>query len=353
MNIICVLHSHECGGAEKHALQLMQAAQRAGHAVVYAGPADSWLAEQAIRSGIDNLNLGLHGLFDLVSLGKLALFAKRWRADILHGHLTRGAFYAGMAGKLTGIAAISTAHSTNTHKHFHLSHKIIAVSEAARNHLLAKNYPSEQVVTIHNGIPDEYDLSPEASTLARHALGIKPDELALCMVARFIYDKGHDILFDALSRLPNMPFRLFLIGKSDGAWYNDMIQQVHSLALDDKVVFLGHREDVAGLLPAMDIYLTPSRREAMPLSILEACATGLPVIASRVGGIPEAITHGENGLLFTTENVTELTAALKLLLEDAKLRQRLGQQARQTYLQRFSLASMVDKTLEQYRKLTA
>lgn len=350
MNILITLHSHICGGIEKHVLSLLTALKEAGHNPAFAGPLDSWLGFHAEALGIARFHVPMHGFYDLHSLYRLTKAAKATRADVIHGHSARGSHYAGWASALTGIPAIATAHSTHSHKHFKRTGKIIAVSDAVRHHLVQEGYPPGLVRVIHSGVPTPGPAVGDRSAV-RAELGLADDQTALCLVARFIRDKGQDLALSALAGLGQDNLRLFLVGEAEGPWFAKVQGEIAAAGLERRVVCLGHREDVGRLLAGMDIFLAPSRREALSLSILEACAAGLPIVAAWVGGIPEIIVDGENGLLFPSEDAGALERALRVLIENPARRDVLGRNARATFLGRFGITGMVNATLDAYLQL--
>jgi len=351
MRILFILHSHECGGAEKHALLLMGALVQQGHEVVFGGPRDSWLADNATALGIRVIDVPLKGLFDLYSLFRLVYFVRTMNMDIVHGHLVRGAFYAAWVGRLSGRASLATAHATSSYKHFSGVNHIIAVSDAVRDFLITKGYAPDTITTVHHGVPDQGNQDENFRNNVRQQLGIVGAEIALCMVARFIRDKGQDLLVEAVHRMENTGIRVILIGKDDTDWGDHIRSLVADYGLEEKVSFLGHREDVARLLSAMDILIVPSRREALSLSIIEACSARLPVIAARVGGIPEVVHDNVNGLLFPSDDVAALSAAITHLLQQPDVMKKMACQSRRIYAQDFSMASMLQKTISLYDRL--
>jgi glycosyltransferase involved in cell wall biosynthesis len=349
-SVLFVFHSHTCGGIEKHLLTLMQGLSNRGYRTVFAGPADSWLMDQVRAHGLSGYHLPMHGMFDLWSALRLATLAHRVDADLIHSHATRGARYAHFAGALTGTPVVSTAHSTNAGKHFGGADRIIAVSHAVAGFLEACGYEPERILVVHNGVPDIRAV-PVARTL-RQELRIPDGAPLVGLVGRFIRDKGQDIAIDALARLP-VPTHLALIGDHTTPWGLDMRLHVHSAPTRDRIHFLGFREDVREQLADLDLLVTPSRREALSLTLIEAAAAGVPVVASRVGGIPEVVLDGETGILVAPEDPTGLARAIESLITDPALRMRLGQAARRRYEDHFSLQRMLDATEEVYHGLLA
>lgn len=349
MKIMTILHSHCCGGAEKQALAMMVGLKSQEHQVSFAGPADSWLAESAAEKGIGCFGVALTGYFDLLSLVRLCRAIRLFGADVLHGHLAWGAYYAGLAARLTGKFSVATAHFVNSHKPFQLAKRVIAVSESVRNELIEHQCRPERITVIRHGIESEPP-DPAARPRVRRALALGDRDIALCMVSRLAYFDGHDLVLDAMVRLADPHLHLFLVGETPGAvWYDALRDWVRDLGLAGQVHVLGHREEVGQFLSAMDIFVSPSQREAFPTAVLEACASGVPVIASRGGGTGEIIRQREHGLLFESGNCRELAALIAELAADPELRSRLAREARENVLQRFSLDQMIDSTLRLYR----
>jgi len=353
MKILFILHSHKCGGAEKHALLLMTELKSLGRDLFFAGPMDSWLAEQALKENICCIHTPMHGLPDLWSHAKIAWVIRKFKIDIIHGHLTRGAFYAGVASKLTSVPAVSTAHSTNTWKHFQLSKRIIAVSNAVRQSLINRGLESHKITTVYNGLPPPSRWIFDQANKKRIHLGLRQGDIALCMTARFIRDKGHDILIEATRQLVlDYPtIHVYLIGETNGPWYESIRNLVSRFGLSRCIHFLGYRDDVLELLSAMDLFIMPSRREAISLAVLEACSVGLPTIGASTGGIPEAVMHGKTGLLFPPEDSQALAQSIRDMITHREIRKKMGKSAKTLFENRFLASSMADRTVSIYTSL--
>ncbi|MFM7025304.1 MAG: glycosyltransferase family 4 protein [Limnohabitans sp.] len=351
MKIVMVLRSLRSGGAENHVLMLMQALRAAGHDVHYAGPAHGWLGQQLTRAGFAVFDLPMRGMYDLLSIWRLSRYARRMGADILHGHLTRGAFYAGWASWLSGIASVATAHSDNAGKHFGRARKIIAVSHAVGHFLQTCGYEAGRIRVVHHGIPDP--LKSKIHTPVQGASAGKSDRFTLLMVARLVPAKGHDTALQALAKLKHLPLRLRIAG-DHAAGIGPQIQNLcRQLGLDECVEFLGHRTDITELMLNADLLLAPSRREALSLTLIEAAACGLPVIASRVGGIPEVVQDGVTGWLVPPDDHVALSECIEQALDHPERLQHMGQEGRRTFEAAFTENAMIDATLAVYRSATA
>lgn len=350
MKIVFVLHSHRSGGAERHLLQLMQGLSASGIECIYAGPLDGWLGEQLAQAKFRCEHVPYHGFYDFFSLVRLVRLIRREKPDLIHGHLTRGAYYAGWASRLTGVPNVATAHSTNAGKHFDRAGRIIAVSDAVHRFLAECGYMPDILRTVRHGVPD-YTAQQRASANNLRASLQLDDAPVFAMVARFQSAKGHDIALRALAKLKERRWTLVLAGALDTSWADEMKKLAGQLGIEDRVRFIGHRDDVANVYACADILLAPSRREALSLTLLEAAAFGKPIVATDVGGIGEAVSNGETGLLVPPENPAALAEAIKTLLDDASLYERMKKAARRRYEQLFSLEKMVHTTRTVYREL--
>lgn len=352
MKIIYVLHSHKVGGAERHLLQLMQSMSLKGAECIYAGPMDGWLGEQVLGLGFRHEHIPYHGFFDLASLVRLIRMIRREKADLVHGHLTRGAFYAGWAGRLTSLPVVATAHSTNAGKHFGRCDRIIAVADAVNRYLSSCGYPRNILRTVHNGVPDySARLSLESVDLISN---LNLDDVpVLAMVARFVSAKGHDLALRALASLRDRPWVLLLAGATDTDWADDMKQLAAQLGIENRVHFLGHFDDVTSIYACTDILLAPSRREALSLTLLEAASFRIPIVATNVGGNGEAVINGKTGLLVHPENPADLAKAICRLLDNADMRLEMGKAGRQRYEELFSVETMEESIMDVYQELTA
>jgi glycosyltransferase involved in cell wall biosynthesis len=193
------------------------------------------------------------------------------------------------------------------------------------------------VRTIYNGIPD--------GSLARSRPG--PDGATVVCVGRLEHQKGFDVLLDALARVPRG--RLLLVG--DGRQRRALEERAHRLGLADRVRLTGWVEDPRTVMVEADVFALPSRFEGFPLSVLEAMLAGLPVLATDVGSVREAVIHDQTGLLIDPDDADSLAAALERLLTDEPERRRYGQAGRELALARFLADHMANAYAELYREL--
>jgi glycosyltransferase involved in cell wall biosynthesis len=186
------------------------------------------------------------------------------------------------------------------------------------------------------------------SARVRGVLGTVPGEVVIGHVARFMPVKNHMLLVNAMARVARVRSncRLALIG--DGVLRPHVEHEVSRLGIQDRVAFLGHLTDLPAVYRDLDIAVLSSVSEATSISILEAMASGLPVVATAVGGTPELLAHGEAGLLVPSEDADALADALVRLVDSVGERRRLGQAARERAVALFSEDAMLDAYEELY-----
>jgi len=211
-------------------------------------------------------------------------------------------------------------------------HKVLCISDFVLAQVRESTGP--QAARIHYFInTDRFKPDPSVRRDVRLALGVG-EEFVAVIVAHLIKDKGTDVALKALAELPDQMV-LWIVGEGPERWNLEAL--AHDLGLGQRVRFLGPKRNVEPVMQAADCGLCPSVwAEAAGLVILEALACGLPVVASRIGGIPEFVEDGRNGLLFTPGDHRELADRIRRLCDDPELRHRMGQQARSDAIERFS-----------------
>ncbi len=230
---------------------------------------------------------------------------------------------------------------------------IIACSQDTKRYLVdVERIPPEKIEVIHNCVDvDAIDAAKPLREEARREFGFGPEHVVLGTVSRLAPVKGHAFLLDALARLhPRHPHARLLI-VCDGPERPNLEAQVERLGLDSVVQFAGMRGDAPRLLAGMDVFVQPTADvEGLPLAIAEAMAAGLPVAATDVGGVREAVVDGENGFLIPPRDAEALASALDRLIVDAALRRAMGERGRRICEQEFSADLMAQRTAALYRK---
>jgi glycosyltransferase involved in cell wall biosynthesis len=209
-----------------------------------------------------------------------------------------------------------------------------------------------KVEVIYNAV----DWSQLTATMNRDAvrasIGVPADAVTAGIIARLTEQKAHRVLFDAIARHATLQ-RLHLIVVGDGELRESLKQRAEMLGLQSRVHFVGARRDLGNILGAVDLFTMPSLWEGLPLSLVLAMGAGLPVIATRVAGIPEVVEDGVSGLLVPPGDSDELGHALARVVEDPALRTALGERARSVVTPRFGVDQYVGSMTGLYDRLLA
>jgi glycosyltransferase involved in cell wall biosynthesis len=207
-----------------------------------------------------------------------------------------------------------------------------------------------RVTTIHNGIDPETFRRRSSPAVARGLLGLPNDGRPVVgSTGRLDEAKGYSFLLDAVARLRGRGHDLVVAIAGDGPDRKHLEYLAAQLGIADAVRFLGFQRDVQPVLDALDLFVLPSLTETLGYSLLEAMATELPTIGSRVGGIPEVIVPGQTGLLVPPRDPDALTAAIEQLIRSPALCRRMGSAGRERVVRHFHERDMVRKTIECYR----
>ena len=230
---------------------------------------------------------------------------------------------------------------------------VLAVSREAAEGLSAEYPPCRDLLrVIHNAVDTQlYRPDRQRGSALRTQLRAAGDEPLLVCVANLAPIKGHEVLLRAWAKLSQAGTRGRLLLVGEGPREGELRRLAVELGCSGATWWLGPRSDVPDLLNAADLFVLPSRYEACSNALLEAFGCGLAVVATRVGGNPELVSDGEDGLLVAPDDPEALAVAMSRLLADAGLRRRLGEQARRTVEQRFALPGWVSRYADLYREL--
>jgi glycosyltransferase involved in cell wall biosynthesis len=232
----------------------------------------------------------------------------------------------------------------------HQATRIVGVSRQVTDGFIEDGMAPERLKVIYNGI-DPSRLPPSSVDL-RATLGIPAEATVIATAGSLIQRKGHDVLIRAFHSLPGSVTSHLIIG-GDGDERSSLQALVGSLGIADRVHFLGHYPTMSDVYQAADIFALASRGDAFGLVLAEAGHFGCPVVATRVGGIPEVIANVETGLLVAPDNVPGLATALSRLIADPALRAKMGQAAKVRVTALFTVQQMARQFEESYETLAA
>lgn len=368
MRILYGITKSNFGGAQRYVLELAVEARKRGHDVAVVcggvGPLVDKLHNEDIRIiSLPHMGKDISTLDDSKSFFFLLGILGKFKPDVFHTNSSKMGGIGGVAGRIMGVPKIIfTAHGWAFNeerpklqrviiKFFSwltvlLSHKTICVSEKTMADISKMPFAGRKLVLIRNGV-EPFNLSSRKDARDKFALGIPEDVTIVGAISELHKTKGLDILLEAwhkFSQRHNARLVIIGAGEEEGA----LTKLASTLGIADSVIFKGFIDHARFLLSGFDIFLMPSRSEGLPYSLLEAGVAGLPVIAAEVGGIPEIIENGTNGILVSKENSELIYSSLVLLEENKDLRKRLGRAIESTIKSKFSIKEMLEKTFGLY-----
>ncbi len=278
--------------------------------------------------------------------------------DIVHVHSRRGADLWGIiAARLAKTKVILTRRVDNpelpwvAQMKYRLCDGVITISEGIRQVLLSESIPAQKIVCIPSGVASKQHNQGCKSEWFCSEFGLRLNHKVIGVIGQLIPRKGHRYLIEAapeiLKHYPGTRF-LFL---GQGPLQRDLEQLSKSIHMADKVHFAGFRTDLERILPCLDLVVHPATMEGLGVSLLQAAAAGVPIVATRVGGIPEIVHDGVNGYLVDVGNTQAIVDAVLTLLHNPLKAKRLGRAGRELVRSHFSLEAMVRGNLRVYHDI--
>ncbi|MES2668709.1 MAG: glycosyltransferase [Patescibacteria group bacterium] len=372
--LLYVITKANWGGAQRYVYDIATAAAADGHDVLVVSGTEGALIDRLKESGIATetiatLSRDVQLIKEYRSFRTLLEIVRDYQPDVIHGNSSKAGALAALAGRLLRVPRIIfTAHAWAYNERrpawqkavialFHyatvlLSHTTVCVSRAIRHDASWMPFAKNRLVLIHHGVapsalaPREEARKRLAPDLARSYAG----SLWIGTIAELHPTKGLDTLIEAFAsfvRTTGSSAVLVIVG--EGQEWAKLEKLVQIYDLPERIVLPGFVKDASRYLSALDIFVLPSRSEALGYALLEAGQASLPSIGTRVGGIPEILLEGRTGLLVPHEDASALEEALVALAVDPGLRSRLGTALFEHVAAEFSLPSMLEETLALYR----
>ena len=353
-SVLHVITRLSLGGSSEATVSGIEAAAAAGYRCLLAvgfAESDRSTLEDARARGcrlVDIPTLGREAApwRDLGAVRDLVRLMRREAPSIVHTHTSKAGFVGRLAARLARVPAV--VHQPHGHI-FHgyygpvrtrmyvelerlaarwADRMLVLTERGTEEHLARRIGRAEQFAVVPSGVPvHAFRAAAPTREVARAALGLPRDAFVVAALGRLVPIKGFDLLLEALPALvAAVPTaRLLVIG--DGPLRDDLERRAETLGMSPRLTITGARADVPAVLAAADVLAAPSRNEGMGRAIVEAMALGLPVVGTRVGGIPAVIADGESGRLVDAENAAALAGALIELALDERLRAKLGEAA--------------------------
>ena len=345
---------HLYGGAQQVAFLLGDLATR-GVDNVLVCPPDAAIGHHFAHSAVQVCEVSCNGDADVGFVARLRRVLREQRPDLVHLHSRRGADVLGaLAARLEKIPVVLSRRVDNPESRtwvklkYRLHDRVIAISQGIADVLASEGLPASKLRVVRSSLDPKPWQQPDPRAVFLAEFRLPTDVLVIGVVAQLIERKGHRVLFDALRTLPERA-RLRVICFGQGPLEETLRREAADLG--ETVRFAGFRKDLGRWVGSLDLLVHPALMEGLGISLLQASAAGVPIIACRAGGMPEAVADGESGLLVEPGDAAGLAAALSRLIDDPDLRTRLGAQGRSRIEREFSVEKMVDGNLAIYHEL--
>ena len=334
-------------GGQDQLFSLLTGLHQRGHTIHLICQPHSLLEERARNAGVSVHPMAIRSEVGLFSLFRVSLLLRRVRPQIMAFNTPRAIIVGNLASRFSKIQARiifrRVSFPLRRNPLTRAKYKwgidcIVAISESIRSQLLARGIPTDLIRIVYEGI----DL---AQYPRREQPRVRPGEPVIAgTIAHLSSEKGINHLIEAAALIPEVRSRIRFVVVGDGDCRSELQDQVRAANLETCFQFAGFQENTGDYLASFDIFVLPSLSEGLSSSILSAMASSLPVVATEVGGIPELVRHGHNGLLVPPANPPALAKALQSLAEDPSERFRMGQRGRTRIEEQFTLQRKIAET---------
>jgi len=302
---------------------------------------------------------------DLRALATITKIAREFRPHIVHTHLAKAGTIGRVAARLAGApAVVHTYHGTVFRGYFgglksravigveqtlsHITTRIVAITPSQRSHLIELGIGDKRkVVEIPLGLDLAPFLQPMDRAQARSHLGLEPEARVVAIVARLVPVKNVSLFLRAMTAVRSGS--ALIVG--DGVLRSQLESEAAALGIANRCRFVGWQSDIRAVYAAADVVALTSNSEGSPVSIIEAMAAGRPVVSTAVGGVPDVIHHGVDGVLVPAGDVDALANAIRLLLADPLRRDQLGAAARRKVYPKYDASRLVTEITRLYESL--
>ncbi|HLD28555.1 MAG TPA: glycosyltransferase family 4 protein [Patescibacteria group bacterium] len=383
MKILYIITQTEWGGAQKYVYELCSSPEAKNHEITVAvgDNPDKALVNKLTQINIPvvilkHLVRQISPIKDVLAIFELKKIYKKIKPDIIHTNSSKPSIVASLAFifyryKPYAISYkpiyIHTVHGWAFNENISqfkkkvllwaekftakYKDKIIFIAAADKKSAEKNKIKIKDSVIIHNGINSDIDFLPKEEARKKLLKNHQPyaiNHKLIGTIANFYNNKGLNYFIEATRLLVDQNPNIVSVVIGDGELRQYLKNLITNYSLENHFLLLGKHENASGYLKAFDIYVSASVKEGLPYSIMEAMSAGLPIVATRVGGVPELIQDRENGLLAQSQNPEDLASKIKYLLDNHDLADELAQKANSTVSQNFTISQMIKKTFEQY-----
>jgi glycosyltransferase involved in cell wall biosynthesis len=366
VKILHIISSGGMYGAEAVILNLSRTLNEGGHSAVLAVFSNSsnpnlQLHEAAVNEGIESHLVPCEGQIDRTVLTRIRDLAAKTNPDVVHTHGYKADIYAYFAMRKSHIPLVSTCHGwidlNATVALYGIADRIVlrrfaavvAVSDEVKRKLIEAGVSENRIHLVRNGI----DLRPfDHAQPSLRSDSTNDDSLIVGLIGRLSIEKGVDNFLEAAARvLSELPTTKFVV-IGEGPDRDKLESLIDNLKIRDNASMLGRRTDMPSIYASLDIMVSSSRQEGLPIAILEGMASSLPIVATAVGEVPTLISTDETGVLVPSQDVQALASATVTLLQNPAERQRLGSAARRLIEEAYSAGRMTNEYLGIYQMVS-
>ena len=359
MKSFTILHTEtlkEWGGQQNRILTEAIGLSKRGYKVIVACHRNSMLAQRLKEKGITVYELNMVKQAYMMTIPKLMNIIKKEEVDIVSTHSSVDSWAGSIAAKLTGRRLIRFRHNLYpigrdplTRLIYSLPDKIIAISDSVKDILIRCGLKSEKIKVIHSSVNTDI-FNPHVKDL-RKELNIPSEMIIIGNTSTFTQVKGLKFLLQAFNAIyKKFPCVLLFAGGLIEPYRTRYLSHIEK-ELRDKVILLGHRQDIPRVLKTVNIFVYPSMLEGLGTALLEAMAMEKPVVVSDIPTFRNFITDRVNGIFFKSKDPEDLSEKVISLFQNEELQIQLGSNARATVIERFSLDTMLDRTEAVYKEI--
>jgi glycosyltransferase involved in cell wall biosynthesis len=346
LKILQIVSSTTTSGAERNALDLSKELVRRGHFVEVITPERGWLPRELERFDIPATQRNMKKAGWHQTLGYVIRRLRQGKFDLVHSHLSRATYFGAIGGMFAGVPAVSTVHIGNHDRIYRWmargDNRLIAVSNYVRGLLHGREISDRFIETIYNGT--DFCSMPRRAHLGsgsgfQDRVGPK-----FGLIGRVCPEKGHREMILALKEIrQEFPTcHAFFVGRIIPSFEPELQSLIFETGLSENITLSGEQEDISSILDGLNFTVLPSHKETFGIAAIESMARERPVVASRVGGLPEIVRHEQNGLLVDLKPSSIAEACCRLISNQTE-RETYGVAGREVVEKKFTLGRMVDQ----------
>ena len=357
INLLQVIGAAIVGGMETYVLRLLQHLPRAGFNVVCL-----CVCEGRFTSQLRDIGCTVHITpisedpdWQSIQLGVGLILAEE--IDIIHAHLPNANSLAGILSKLTATPMLATIHSRYLGMRDFEVHKLMqthihVVAKTAYFHALSLGVPSDKLRFIANGVDTEIFRPSAKSDYLHSIVNIAPDTPLIGYIGRLSSEKGPEVFIEVAGKVHKKQANCHFVLVGEGPMREKLERDIDNLGLRDRIHLAGLQSDMSRVYPSLDLAVSTSYSEGMPLALIEAMASGIPVVATNVGGVSDIVEVGCTGFLHSVGDLDGLANSIATLMFDESMRKAMGKSACKRVKEKFELKECVRQTSELLRSLT-